>query len=200
MYILSVHIPIAGMSLIPVLFKWPLALFPVHIVFLELIIDPACSVVFEAESAEKDIMKRKPRNLTDPLFGKSAVITSLIQGLLIMSIIAGVYAFVMKSHGENTARALAFMTLVISNVGLIFANRSHSKSILKSLLQPNPALWWVTGGTCALLAMALTIPFFHKLFRFDYFEIDDLFLCIGAGIFSIICVEILKLKMFKSKE
>jgi Ca2+-transporting ATPase len=197
MYILSVHIPIAGLSLIPVLFKWPLALFPVHIVFLELIIDPACSVVFEAEGSDKNIMKRKPRNLLEPLFGRAAVITSLVQGLLIMSIVTGIYAFVMKSHGENSARALAFMTLVIANLGLIFTNRSQNEPIVFTLKRPNKALWWVTGGTTVVLILALTVPFFHGLFRFDYFELNDLFLCLGAGVVSILGIEFLKLFFFK---
>ena len=79
-YIFAVHVPIAGMSLIPVLFRWPLVLLPVHIVFLELIIDPACSVVFEAEPEEADVMNRPPRRPDAPLFGQRTVILSLLQG------------------------------------------------------------------------------------------------------------------------
>ena len=91
-FIFSVHIPIAGMSLIPVIFKWPLALLPVHILFLELIIDPACTVVFEMEDDEKDIMQRPPRKLEAPLFGRSMVLTGLIQGLGVLVIVLSIYA------------------------------------------------------------------------------------------------------------
>ncbi len=94
-FIFSVHIPIAGMSLIPVLFKWPLALLPVHILFLELIIDPACTVVFEMEEDEADIMKRPPRRLEEPLFGRRMILTGLIQGLGVLAVVLAVYAFML---------------------------------------------------------------------------------------------------------
>ena len=92
-FIFSVHIPIAGMSLIPVLLNWPLALLPVHVLFLELIIDPACTVVFEMEDDEPDIMQRPPRKLEAPLFGRSMVLSGLIQGLGILAVVAAVYTF-----------------------------------------------------------------------------------------------------------
>ena len=92
-FIFSVHIPIAGMSLIPVLLNWPLALLPVHILFLELIIDPACTVVFEMEADEKDMMNRPPRKLNEPLFGRAMILTGLIQGLGVLAVVFGVYAF-----------------------------------------------------------------------------------------------------------
>ncbi|MEZ4524316.1 MAG: cation-translocating P-type ATPase [Desulfobacterales bacterium] len=146
-YIFSVHVPIAGMSLMPVLFHWPLALFPVHIVFLELIIDPACSIVFEAEEAEKDCMDQPPRDPGEPLFGKQAVLISLMQGLVILCAVLIIYGWALTVHGEQSARALAFMTLVISNLALIFANRSETRSIPGSHRGPNEALWWINGAT-----------------------------------------------------
>ncbi len=95
-FIFSVHIPIAGMSLIPVLFKLPLALMPVHILFLELIIDPACTLIFEMEREEGDIMKRPPRKLDEPLFGRQMVITGLIQGLGVLAAVFAVYIFILN--------------------------------------------------------------------------------------------------------
>ena len=89
-FIFSVHIPIAGMSLLPVFFGWPLALFPVHILFLELIIDPACSVVFEMENEEKGIMDRKPRSVSEPLFGPRMIFIGLVQGLGLLGHINGI--------------------------------------------------------------------------------------------------------------
>jgi Ca2+-transporting ATPase len=91
-YILAVHVPIAGLSLVPVLLKWPLVLLPVHIVFLELIIDPVCSVVFEAEREEADIMDRPPRNPKEPLFGRKTILISLLQGLSVLAVTLGVFA------------------------------------------------------------------------------------------------------------
>lgn len=192
MYIVAVHIPIAGMSLVPVLFNWPLVLLPVHIVFLELIIDPACSVVFEAEAAEKNCMQRLPRGLEEPLFGKKAVLTSLFQGLVILAAVIAIYRWAIISHGDMTARALAFMTLVISNLALIFTNRSDTASIWSTFKIPNPALWWITGFTIIMLGLVMMLPFFHELFRFCYVHPEDILFCLAATIFCILILEGLK--------
>ena len=150
-FIFSVHIPIAGLSLIPVLMKWPLALLPVHVLFLELIIDPACTIVFEMEVDEPDIMDRPPRTLNTPLFGKSMILAGLIQGLGIMLVITAVYAWaVMQGYGEAEARMYAFVLMVLGNIGLIFSNRSRSRSVLASLKIPNKALWWISCGAIIL--------------------------------------------------
>ena len=95
-YILAIHVPIAGMSLIPVLFKWPLILFPVHIVFLELIIDPACSIAFEAEPEEANVMNRPPRNPHKPLFSGKTLWLSLAQGLSILSVVLLMFIFALR--------------------------------------------------------------------------------------------------------
>lgn len=194
-FIFAVHIPIAGMSLIPVLFGWPLALLPVHVLFLELIIDPACSIVFEMEQEEADIMTRPPRRLNSPLFGRSALLGGLIQGLGILGISVGVFLFGLDlESGAPEARMFAFVSLVIGNLGLIFSNRSHTQSIFSTLRSPNPALWWVAGGTMLSLALVLTVPLFREIFQFAAVhgrEIPMLALvCLG----SILIAESVKLK------
>jgi Ca2+-transporting ATPase len=194
MYTLSVHIPIAGLSLIPVLFKWPLVLFPVHIVFLELIIDPACSVIFEAEDAEANVMKRQPRKLSEPLFNRSTLIRGLIQGLLIMGVATVIYVWAIPGHGENTARALAFSTLVVCNVGLILTNRSFTRSLFSMFRVPNTALWWVVGGTAVMLSCSLLLPFLQGLFKFGPVPPGDFFACLGAGLVTILLMECMKLR------
>jgi Ca2+-transporting ATPase len=193
MYILSVHIPIAGMSLIPVVLKWPLALFPVHIVFLELIIDPACSVVFEAEDAEKNSMKRPPRKLSESLFNRRTVITSLIQGILMLSIATITYWWAIRDHGENAARALCFTTLVVCNIGMILTNRSYYRSIISTIGIPNSALWWVLGAAMAMLSCGLFIPFLQGLFRFAPVPPEDFFACLLGGVGTIVLMECLKI-------
>ena len=166
-FIFSVHIPIAGMSLLPVLFEWPLAMLPIHIVFLELIIDPACSIVFEMEADEDDIMNRPPRRLDEPLFGKPMVLTGLFQGLGVLGIALAVYGFGLASgSGEARARTLGFTLLVIGNIGLILANRSRTRSLLATVKTRNPAMWWVAGGACVFLILAVSVPIFRGLFRF----------------------------------
>jgi Ca2+-transporting ATPase len=199
-FIFSVHIPIAGMSLIPVLLKWPLALLPVHILFLELIIDPACSIVFEMEEEEKNIMDRPPRKLNEPLFGRQMVLVGLIQGLGVLALTLGVYAAVLsKGLGESEARMMSFTTLVLGNLGLIFTNRSWKSSILATLRVPNPALWWVTLGTLFFLGLAISIPFLRGLFSFGPLHVWEIGLVGAAGLLSILLAESVKLKMFAAQ-
>ena len=192
-YIFAIHVPIAGMSLIPVLFGWPLLFFPVHILFLELIIDPACSIVFEAEPAEADVMRRPPRRPEEPLFGRRIVGVSMLQGMSILIILLGIYLTAMhRGQGEAEARTLAFTTLIFANLGLIFTNRSWSRTILNSVGRHNPALWWVTGGAIALLALVLSVPFLRSLFHFAPLHIVDIALCFTGGAASILWFEGLK--------
>lgn len=193
-YIIAVHVPIAGLSLIPVLLKWPLVLWPVHIVFLELIIDPACSIVFEAEPEEDDIMNHSPRDPKEPLFSKHVLAVSLMQGLSVLLIILSVFCIARyRGLGEGEARALAFTTLIIANLGLILTNRSWSRVVLATLRKRNPALWWVFGGTLVFLGMALYLPFLRVLFGFRFLHAVDIAICLGAGAISIMWFEALKL-------
>jgi Ca2+-transporting ATPase len=195
-YIFAVHVPIAGLSMIPVFFKdWPLLLLPVHVVFLELIIDPACSVIFEAEGAERDVMTRPPRNPTDRLYSLRSIATSLLQGASVLAIILGVFVVAgrLVDPDENTRRALAFTTLVVANLCLILTNRSWTRTIFSMFREPNGALWWVVGGAAAGMAMVLYIPFLRNLFHFGILHPVDVAICIGAGIVSILWFELLKL-------
>jgi P-type Ca2+ transporter type 2C len=193
-YIFAIHVPIAGMSLIPVLFRWPLALLPVHIVFLELIIDPACSIVFEAESEEADVMERPPRDPRERLFGLRVVGVSLLQGLVVLAAVAGMFAVAqVRGYGEEEARALSFTTLMVANIGLIFANRSWSQTIASRMGSPNRALWWVAGGAAAFLACALYVPVLREVFRFSLLSGGDLAWCFAVGGASILWFDLLKL-------
>ncbi len=194
-FIFSVHIPIAGMSLLPVLLDWPLALLPVHILFLELIIDPACTVVFEMENDEPDIMRHPPRKLSTPLFGRSMVLSGLIQGFGILAVVVGIYIFALRQNlGDDEARMFAFVSLVIGNLGLIFANRSQSQSIVQSFRVPNKALWWVSGGALFFLMIVLSFPGIRDVFQFAPMHPKEIFLLTAGGIGSILFGEIVKLK------
>jgi Ca2+-transporting ATPase len=197
-FIFSVHIPIAGMSLVPVLFKWPLALMPVHILFLELIIDPACTLVFEMEKDEKDIMQRKPRSISEPLFGRQMVFNGLIQGLSVLLMVALIYGFTLtQGYSAEEARWLSFTSLVIGNLGLIFTNRSWTRSILATMRIPNKALWWVTGGALGFLSLVSLVPFFRTLFGFAAHFTWELAVCLSAGLVSILVSESVKLPLFQ---
>jgi len=192
-YIFAIHVPIAGMSLLPVLFRWPLVLLPVHIVFLELIIDPACSVVFEAEGEEADVMRRPPRDPRERLFGARTLGVSLAQGVAVLGMVALVFAVAMtRGYGEQEARALSFTTLIVANIGLIFANRSWSQTIVSRFGSPNRALWWVAGGAAAFMFCALYVPALRGIFRFSLLSAADVLLCVGVGSASIVWFELLK--------
>ena len=193
-YVLAVHMPIAGMALLPVLFGWPLMLLPLHIVFLELIIDPACSIAFEAEPEEEDVMRRPPRARNAPLLPRRTALVAIGQGLAILGIVFAMYGIALaRGQGEEEARALAFGTLIVANVGLILSSRSRTRTIAGSLRTPNRALWWIIGGAAALLALVLAVPVLRMLFRFSALHPDDIAIFVGAGASSILLFELAKL-------
>lgn len=192
-YIISVHIPIAGISLIPVLMGWPIVLFPMHIVFLELIIDPACSVVFESEPDEADIMSRPPRNPATKLFENKMLFISLLQGLSALVVVTFVFKFALiLGQDEAEARALAFITLIVSNLCLILVNRSWVTSMWKSLRTPNKALKWVFLGAIVFLALVIYIPFLQHMFYFKDMHWNDVLISTAAGFISVLWFELLK--------
>lgn len=195
-YIVAIHVPIAGLSLIPVIFRWPLILSPVHIMFLELIIDPACSVVFEMEPEERGIMDRPPRNSATTVLNRKLFITSLLHGIIILVIVLSVFAAsYFSGEGESQARTLTFTALILANIGLILSKRSHTRSILQILRTPNPATWWVIGSALTVLILVLTVPFLRSLFHFAALTPHDLLICGGAGLLSIVWFELSKFRV-----
>jgi P-type Ca2+ transporter type 2C len=192
-YLIAIHLPIAGMSLIPVLFKLPLVLLPVHVAFLHLIIDPACSIVLEAEPAEAVVMKRPPRDSKEPLFGRKTLGLAVLQGSGILAIILAIFVIALyRGQGELDARALTFTTLILANLGLILSTGSSSRLSLKILQSPNPALWWVIGGGLFFLALVLYVPFLRNLFSFSFLHPIDLAICLLGGAISLLWFELLK--------
>ncbi len=194
-YIFAIHVPIAGMSLIPVLFNWPLVLMPVHILFLELIIDPACSTIFEAEREEADVMRRLPRDRKEPLFSRGHVVYSVLQGVMVLAVVLAVFeAARWRGLSEAEARAQCYVTLIIANLGLILTNRSRTRTIIATLKTPNRALWLVLGGATVFLGLVLTVPFLREVFRFAALSPLDLAMCLATGVFSILGFEVVKLR------
>jgi P-type Ca2+ transporter type 2C len=192
-FIFSIHVPIAGLALVPLILNWPLVLTPVHIVFLELIIDPACSIAFEAEPEERNIMARPPRDPKAPLFGKRDILFSLLQGTLVLASVITVFALALyRGQSDTTARTLAFSTLVFGMLGLITVNRSRSASVFQSLRAPNRAYWWVILGALGFLAAVLYVPSLSAAFRFTTLHPGELAGCIGAAIVGLFIIEMLK--------
>lgn len=192
-FIFAVHVPIAGLSLLPLLFGLPILFGPIHIAFLEMVIDPVCSLVFEAEAEEDDVMRRPPRNPDSPLFSGTLVGWGLIQGTLAFALLAGIYLVALgQGMAENEIRALTFFSLVLTIVGLIFVNRSFSASLLTALIRPNRLLTIVVVAVASMLGGTLLWPFATSLFRFGPLHLDDLAVTLGAGLAVLACLELLK--------
>lgn len=193
-YILAVHVPIAGMSILPLFFDLPVVLLPAHIAFLELIIDPACSVVFEAEKEDRDIMKRPPRSIRQPMFNLKTVSISLLQGLGVLIAIFVLFIFAIKTgRSEMEARSFAFVSLVLSNLLLIVINLSWRKNIHKILLSANKILLYIFFGALVCLFGVLYMPFFTDLFHLGPLYLKDFILILAVVLISLTWFEVLKL-------
>ncbi len=193
-YIFAVHVPIAGLSLIPVFFSgWPLILWPVHVVFLELIIDPACSVIFEAEQAEKNVMSRPPRKIDEPFFGNKKILISCLQGIWILIATLGVYFVTLETgYSIGEVRALTFATLIFSNIATILTNRSWESSIFIILRTPNKTVKWVVGGAALFILLVLTVPFLQRLFQFAPVNVLEIVITFVIGMCTMVWFEIYK--------
>jgi len=193
-YIFAVHIPIAGMSLLPIIFNLPLVLLPAHIAFLELVIDPACSTVFESEPEDPNIMTRPPRNLTEPLFNRRAFFLSLLQGVSVLAVVFVIFVWALYvGKAAEEARTLAFTSLVFANLMLIVTNLSWSQNVLKIIQHGNRALWWVLVGTLSALALVLYLPPLRELFHFQLMHLNDLLIALLGGTASLFWFEALKM-------
>jgi len=165
-YIVAVHVPTAGLALLPMMLGWPLVLYPVHIVFLELVIDPACALAFENEEEEAGLMRRPPRRRDAPLIDRGTLALALAQGLAALAVVVCAYAWALAALPAPQARAFAFAALVAANVGLIFGNRSQQLTVFASLRLPNRIAWLVAGAALAALVAVLYLEPLAALFRF----------------------------------
>jgi P-type Ca2+ transporter type 2C len=192
-FIFAVHVPIAGLALLPLLFGLPILFGPVHIAFLEMVIDPVCSLVFEAETEEGDVMARPPRQQGEQLFTRHMIIWSLLQGALAFGLVAFIFiAALLQEMPENEVCALVFFSLVMAIIGLIFVNRSFSASIITTLRLPNSALRWVLIVVTMILGLSLLWPFLRDLFRFGPLHMNDLTVTVGAGVAILVALEMAK--------
>ena len=167
-YTLAVHIPIIGLSILPILFGMPLILAPIHIAFLELVIDPACSIVFEAEAGSPKLMAQPPRATSEHLVSTRQLILSLLQGSLVTLAVVAFYLWVLSS-GTNAegARALAFVLLVTANAALILPSRSPDSDWRQMFTGLTPVAAWVLGGTILGLALITGVPAIAAAFTFQ---------------------------------
>jgi len=172
-YIISVHVPTAGMAFLPLLLGEPLLLFPVHVVFLEFVIDPACTLVYEAESTDKGAMRRPPRDPREPLFNLRMLAVSLVLGATMLAAVMAVYGWALRSgYPGGETRAIAFAAMVLSNLALI----------LVTLGKPNAPLWWIACGALVALSVSIYVPAAATIFRFSALTPGQLALAVLAAI------------------
>ncbi|MBW7964356.1 cation-translocating P-type ATPase [Bradyrhizobium sp. BR 10261] len=192
-FILAVHVPIAGLALLPLLTGMPLLFGPVHIAFLEMIIDPVCSLVFEAETEESDVMRRPPRSPDEPLLPRSLLVWSALQGGLALALTGGVMVTVNRyGMSANEVRALTFFSLVLVIVSLIFVNRSFSTSLVEAFTRPNRTLVVIVTFVTSVLALSLVWPAAADLFRFGPLHADDLAVTAAVALVCLVLLELSK--------
>jgi Ca2+-transporting ATPase len=166
-FVVAMHMPIAGLALLPPLFGLPPMLLPLHIAFMEMIVDPVCSIAFEAESEEEDVMRRPPRDPEGPLLPGALLAWSLLQGLAALAAVGGVLAFSLFAGAPpEVVRSTAFLSLVLSAVGLILVNRAFGASLTEAVRRPNAALGWVLLPVALLLIAVLAVPPLAAVFGF----------------------------------
>jgi Ca2+-transporting ATPase len=192
-FVVAAHVPIVGLSIAPVLLGWPLLLMPVHILFLQLIIDPACSVVFEAQPLEPDAMKRPPRRADQRLFDKAVLVRGLWQGagllMLLVALYAGVRLLAPEGERDDLARTLTFVVLVLSNLALIQANRSWGRGVARVDGESGREFRWIVLATIALLGVVLAVPAVGRLFSFVQPSPMLLLAALGGSVLSWIWFE-----------
>lgn len=192
-FILAVHVPIAGLALLPLVFGLPILLGPVHIAFLEMIIDPVCTLVFEAETEEEDVMRRPPRDPERPMFSFAFISRGVIQGLLALTAVVIMLAFALWAGlSVDAVRAVTFVALVAVILSLVLVNRSRAVSILAAVSRPNRALVLVFLAVAVILTVGLSLPFARRLFSFEAPPLPMIALSLFAGPVMLVALEGLK--------
>ena len=197
-FIIAVHIPIVGLSLLPITLGWHILLMPVHILFLQLVIDPACSIVFEAEPLDRETMQSNPRSPLDLLFDRNVLLHGILQGVGLILLLSGLYLSA-GSMGlqEATLRTMIFTLLVLSCLALIYSNRSRRHILSYRDKQSNRYAHWMSALTLAFLGTVITVPSIATLFKFQPLSLGQIALCLSLGIFSLVWLEGLKWIRFR---
>jgi Ca2+-transporting ATPase len=192
-YIIAIHIPIVGLTLLPLALGTPAILWPLHLAFLELIIDPVCSIVFEAEPESPDIMSRPPRALQERLYNRKVIGTSLFEGIVAFFAVLLVFLWIGRTGDEpDHARAIAFLSLELINVALILSIRGGREGFRTSLVRLNPSLYWVGVALLGLSAIVLFVPSVARLFHFSSPHLADVLFSVGVAVVILIVLEVIK--------
>lgn len=196
-YIISIHIPIILIVTLPLLFFWKFVDFfsPIHVIFLELIMGPTCSIIFENEPIEPGSMKRAPRKMRSKFFSIRELSLSVIQGLAITLACLGLgYYYMLQNAGMAEVRTIIYTTLIFSNLFLTLVNRSFFHSIIATLRYKNRTLPIVLLVSLLVLFLSIYLDPVRDIFKFVELNIADLLSCLGAAFIGVCWVEILKYK------
>ncbi|MDR6846555.1 cation-translocating P-type ATPase [Flavobacterium granuli] len=194
-YIISIHIPIILIVFIPLVLGWiyPNIFSPVHIIFLEIIMGPTCSIIYENEPMEPNLMKQKPRPFTNTFFNLKEITISIVQGLVITLGLLLMYQYCTKlDYTENTTRTSIFLTLIASNIFLTLANRSFYYSIFTTLKYKNNLVPLIIGITVLITSLLLITPVFRRFFQFESITLLQIGLSILVGFVCVLWIEIFK--------
>jgi Ca2+-transporting ATPase len=193
-FLVAVHVPLAGMAFIPLAMGWPLFAFPVHVMFLEFVIDPACSIAFEAERSDPHVMERSPRPVGQRLFSVGSFALGVLLGASVLVAVVLVYGVSLGlGDGERAARAAAFVALVCGVLALIVANRSHRLTLFELDWRENKALYWIVALAAGSLLATVYIPAVAGIFRFAPLTPLAFLAAAAAGFASVTWYELLKL-------
>lgn len=201
-YILAIHIPIIGLSLLPAFLpSLPVLLMPLHIVFMELIIDPVCSVAFESEREEKGIMSRPPRSTSNDFFGTGKMLESFFKGLLLLLMVAGVYFMsVQEGHTESEVRAISFSALVTGNIFLILTSLSKTRNMLQVLAEKNYSLIIILFTAFIMLLLTLFVPVLRDVFSFSFPGYRHFIISVAGSLLVLGILEGYKLLRLRKKD
>lgn len=195
-YIISIHIPIILIVFVPLALGWlyPNIFTPVHVIFLELIMGPTCSIVYEQEPMEAGTMNRPPKPFTQTFFNFRELSVSILQGLVIAVACLTAYKYAIhQGYGENLTRTMTFITLIVSNIFLTLVNRSFRFPIWVTLGYKNKLIAGIIGLTVLLNVLMLTIPSLTSFFHFESLNFSQLLICIGLGMAGTLWMEVVKL-------
>jgi Ca2+-transporting ATPase len=201
-YIIAIHIPIIGLTLVPAfLSNLPIILMPLHIVFMELIIDPICSIAFESEAEELGIMNRLPRKPHETFFGLNQIMSSIYTGIFLLLMTLLVYFISIKElHTNDEIRAITFSTLIIGNIFLILTTMSKTRSAISVILEKNISLLIIIFMAIFILILLNAIPYLRNIFAFgqlSFYHFNISIISTAILLLTLESIKCLKLKYQK---
>lgn len=193
MYIAAVHLPIAGLALLPLLLGWPPLLLPLHVVLIEMVIDPICAIAFERTPAEPDLMRRPPRDPGQALIGRSQLMLALLAGALLLAACVAQYAWALQAgHAIDTARTLVMVVLTAGNLLLVRVLATRHATLPSLAARGQLSYWLVALATVAVLALVLSVPALASLFRLALPDGWSLLIAVALGAGSVLLFDLLK--------